>query len=154
MIQAIDEVDYKIIAELQKNARVKNRDIARKLNVSQSTVSKRVRKLEGTGIIKRYTCVLNYRALGFTTVAFSFIRCKDQSANNVEKLVDRLKENREVIEFHKVLGEDDIILKVYARNTQDFQRIIEKLTQSDNIEHIRSALVTETLVESSGPALS
>lgn len=129
---------------------MRNRDIAEKLKISQGTVSKRLKKLSEDGIIEGYTCVLNHAAIGFGVLAFTLVRCKDQSADAVTTLLDFLKEKKVIAEIHKVLGDHDLVLKIWARDTKEYQRIIEEIPKGDNVDHIQSLLATETVLERRG----
>lgn len=97
------DVELKLVSELMKNSRRSDRDLAKAIGVSQSTVSRLLRKLEKKGIIKEYTMIPNFRKLGLDLLALTFV--KIQGSKKTEKTIENVKENLpEAIMFERGLG--------------------------------------------------
>lgn len=92
-VKAVRDVELGIISELMKNGRMSDRDVARRLGVSQPTVSRMRRRLEHDGYIRKYTVVPNLEKLGFQIVATTFVKFRaDLSAEEKDKFSKRAQE--------------------------------------------------------------
>jgi len=110
--KAVRDVELGIISELMKNGRMSDRDVARRLGVSQPTVSRMRHKLEKEGYIRKYTIVPNLEKLGFQIVATTFVRFReDLSTEERERFRKRAQERFEddsyassVVMFERGMG--------------------------------------------------
>jgi DNA-binding Lrp family transcriptional regulator len=145
MPHKIDETDVRIIGELQCNARQTNQEIAEKIDLAPSTLTRRLQWLEENKYIQGYTCVINSGTMGYSTVAYALVKFSAPTKRTVETVIDRLKKIPEVAEVCKILGEEDLILKVYARDNDHYQRVIENIEPKDREDGFRTTtlLVTE-----------
>lgn len=143
----IDDIDQKILAIIQGNARTSNAEIARQVGMAPSGVLERIRKLEEKGIIKGYEVRLNPRALGLGLVAFVSVRTKD-SYGSLET-AENLAKFPEVLEVHHTAGEDCYLLKVRTRDTETLGYFLrKKIGENPNVTYTRTTIVLETLKES------
>jgi Lrp/AsnC family leucine-responsive transcriptional regulator len=135
----IDDVDRTILAALQQNARTSNAEMARTIGMAPSAIFQRVRKLEETGLIQGYTTRLNAKALGFGLVAFIMV----QTRENVDSIDTAaiLADFPEVLEVHRVVGEDCFIVKVRVRDTDHLAELLEH-----RIQPVRSIASTRTTI--------
>jgi Lrp/AsnC family leucine-responsive transcriptional regulator len=135
----IDDVDRTILAALQQNARTSNAEMARTIGMAPSAIFQRVRKLEETGLIQGYTTRLNAKALGFGLVAFNMV----QTRENVDSIDTAaiLADFPEVLEVHRVVGEDCFIVKVRVRDTDHLAELLEH-----RIQPVRSIASTRTTI--------
>ncbi len=144
----IDDIDLKILSLVQKNGRVSNAEIARKIGMVPSAILERMRKLEDKGIIEQYEVRLNAKALLLGLTAFIFIKTSETYGHL--DTAKQLKEMPEVQEIHHITGEDCYLIKVRTRNTETLGKFLrEKLGSLDNILSSRSTIVLETVKESS-----
>jgi Lrp/AsnC family transcriptional regulator, leucine-responsive regulatory protein len=148
MADRVEHIDREIIRLLQADARISNQAIADKLRVSPGTITKHIQKLTNQGVLRGYTAIIQPAVLGFRTVGFALIRCSKQSPRHVEGLVSRLKASPGVAEIYKILGDDDLLVKLYAKDNDHYQKIIETLAFDENDKdgngnHIRTLLVTQ-----------
>ncbi len=121
----IDETDWKIIEELQKNARIPFAELGRKINLSTPAVIERVRKLEDRQIINGYRAEINTAKVGLPIMAFVRMSI---SGVDYSHIVEVAKESTEVLECHRGTGGDSFILKVAVASIEHLQIIIDKLT--------------------------
>ncbi len=140
----INDIDSKILNIIQQDARIANAEIARQVGLAPSAVLERVKKLEERGIIRGYAAELDATQIGFGLTAFIFVRTKDCS-DEADKLLAAIPE---VLEVHDVAGDEDYLLKVKAKNTEDLARILrEKLKNVPNVISTRTTVVLRTIKE-------
>lgn len=144
----IDETDAKILAILQRDARIANADIARRLGMAPSAIFERIRKLEARGVIAGYTARLNPRALDRGLLAFVFVRA-DERLSHPEPTDARLAAIPEVQEVHHVAGEDCYLVKVRVADTEALARLLrESFGVIETIQSTRTTIVLSTVKES------
>jgi Lrp/AsnC family transcriptional regulator, leucine-responsive regulatory protein len=147
-----DAKDVEILDILQKDARIANAEIARKLEMAPSAILERIRKLEARGAIRAYEARLSPRAVGLGLLAFVFARGDDRKGS--EDVARRLASFPEVLEVHQVAGEDCFLLKVRASDTDDLARILrERLGSVSELRSTRTTIVLQTHKESAALAL-
>jgi Lrp/AsnC family transcriptional regulator, leucine-responsive regulatory protein len=142
----IDELDKQILNILQKNARTSNAEIARQIGLAPSAALDRLRKLEERGVIRGYGVHLNGQAVGLGLLAFVFVRTDDMAAEN--KVTRALEQVPEVLELHHVAGEDCLLVKVRAANTEALGRLLrEKLGTIKGVRATRTTIALRTSKE-------
>ena len=140
----INDIDNQILHIMQKDARIANVEIARQVGLAPSAVLERVRKLEERGVIRGYAAELDPAQIGFGLTAFIFVRTKDCS-DEADRLLAAIPE---VLEVHDVAGDEDYLLKVRAKDTEDLARILrEKLKNVPNVISTRTTVVLRTIKE-------
>jgi Lrp/AsnC family leucine-responsive transcriptional regulator len=103
----INGIDIEIVTILQKNARISNAEIARKVGLAPSAVFERIRKLEERGVIRGYRAEIDPKALGLAQLAFTFVRSNDRPGGGTA----RSSRKPEILEVHHVAGEDCFLVK-------------------------------------------
>ncbi|MGI9056903.1 MAG: Lrp/AsnC family transcriptional regulator [Pyrinomonadaceae bacterium] len=121
----IDEIGWKIIKELQLNARITFAELGRRVGLTTPAVIERVRKLEDAQIITGYRAVLDPAKVGFPVTAF--IRMSI-SGIDYSHIIEVAKNASEVLECHRGTGGDSFILKVAVADVEHLQNLIDKLT--------------------------
>lgn len=140
----INDIDKQILNIIQQDARISNAEIARQVGLAPSAVLERVKKLEERGIIRGYAAELNAAQIGFGLTAFIFVRTRDCS-DAADRLLAAIPE---VLEVHDVAGDEDYLLKVRAKDTEDLARILrEKLKNVPNVISTRTTVVLRTIKE-------
>jgi Lrp/AsnC family leucine-responsive transcriptional regulator len=122
----IDDVDWRILIELQGNARVSYSELGRRVGLTQPAVAERVRRMEDAGIIRGYRVRLNREKLGLPITAY--IRVATDSESKGAHLAALARELPEVLECHRITGDDSYILKVAVTSVQHLERVIGKVT--------------------------
>src|SRR5690606_11653061 len=100
MAAALDDLDRKILSELQKDAEQSLDEIARRVGSSKTPVWNRIRKMKDQGVITRTTAILDPEALGLEACFFVLIRTSEHEADWQRKFLKALKERPEVMEAH------------------------------------------------------
>lgn len=142
-----DDIDAKILAILQDDARVSNAEIARRLSMAPSAILERIRKLEARGAILSYEARLNPRTLNARFLAFIFVRTESVSDDShVGAALAALPEAQEV---HNVAGEDCFLVKARVADPEALSRLLhERIGKIPSVRSTRSTIVLETLKES------
>lgn len=121
----LDSLDAKILEVLQENARVSISDLSKRINLSLSAVSDRLKKLEAGGIIEQYTTILNAKELDQNLQAFMTV-----NIDGTAGLADFLKtvsESPEIIDCFRVAGGCDYILKLACKDTDALAILVGKI---------------------------
>jgi Lrp/AsnC family transcriptional regulator, leucine-responsive regulatory protein len=121
----MDEIGWKIIKELQLNARITFAELGRRVGLTTPAVIERVRKLEDAQIITGYRAVVDPAKVGFPVTAF--IRMSI-SGIDYSHIIEVAKSASEVFECHRGTGGDSFILKVAVADVEHLQNLIDKLT--------------------------
>lgn len=142
----IDSTDRKILALLQENARTPNAEIARQVEMAPSAVLERIRKLEDRGVLSGYSARVEPRTLGLGLTAFVFVRAEEWPG--ASQTAETLASLPEVLEVHHVAGEDCLLVKVRARDTESLGRLLrERLGSIPTVRSTRTTIVLETVKE-------
>jgi DNA-binding Lrp family transcriptional regulator len=137
----LDAIDWKILHELQREGRITNVELARRVGISAPPCLRRLRALENSGIIEGYRALLDERALGYDLVAFAFISLSSQAEADLIKFEEKLREWTIVRTAWMVSGETDFILYCVAKNLRTFQNfVIQDLTATENVGGVRTSL--------------
>lgn len=142
----IDEIDRKIAAIVQENARTSNTEIARQVGMAPSATLERLRKLESQGIIRGYKAQINPKAAGLGLLAYAFIRANERvGVDNVGKELAAIPE---VLEVHHIAGEDCYLVKIRTANTEELGRLLrEKMGSIESVTSTRTTIVLSTIKE-------
>jgi len=117
-----DAVNIRILMELQRNPRLTMTELGRRVGLSSPAVTERVRRLEELGVIQGYRLDLNPTALGLPIAAYVRIRPNPGQLPKIAELAEQIPE---VVECHRVTGEDCFILKVYFPSLDQLDRILD-----------------------------
>ncbi len=128
MINAqLDQLSWKILAELQADARLSYAEIGRRVGLSTPAAAERVRRLEESGVITGYAAQIDASRLGLAVAAFIRIRLSGSEAQ-AKRLTNLAGELAEVLECHRCTGDESFILKVRVESVADLQKLIDRLT--------------------------
>jgi DNA-binding Lrp family transcriptional regulator len=137
----LDDIDIRILRELQADGRMTNVELASRVGISAPPCLRRVRKLEQAGVIAGYRALINAPALGQDLVAFCMVGLKHQSDANLKSFATASKQWPIVRESWMVSGDSDFLLHCVARNLGHFQDfVVEELTATENVDTVRTML--------------
>jgi len=137
-----DAINIRILRELQEDPRLTMTALGRRVGLSSPAVTERVRRLEESGVIRGYQIDINPSALGLPIAAYIRIR---PNPGQLSKIADLARSISEVVECHRVTGEDCFILKVYLPSLDQLDRILDGFLAYGN--------TTTSLIQSSPVAL-
>lgn len=141
----IDDVDRKILAQLQRDASQSLDDIAREVGSSKTPVWNRIRKLREAGVIGQHTVVLDAEALGFEACFFVLIRTSSHEADWQAAFLKALKNRPEVQEAHRLAGDIDYILKVRVKNARAYDAFYQALISEVKVHNVTALLSMEEI---------
>src|ERR1700739_135975 len=120
--EEIDAVNLRVLEELQRDPRLTMSELGRRIGMSSPAVTERVRRLEEAGVIRGYRLELNPAALGLPIMAYIRIRPNPGQLPRIAELAQQIPE---VVECHRVTGEDCFILKVYIPAIDQLDRLLD-----------------------------
>lgn len=142
----MDDIDKKIINILQKDGRITNIDLAKKIGLSAGPVLKRVKSLEKRGFIKSYKAVVDNQKLGHKTTAFVAIRLSLHQLKSINKFNSLILKMPEITECYHVAGEFDFLLKVVTQNIDTYKNfLVSKLVRVPGIRQVETFFVFSTV---------
>jgi DNA-binding Lrp family transcriptional regulator len=137
-----DKLDQRILDELQKDARISNAELARRVNLSPPATHSRVKRLEEKKIIQRYAAVLDRQMAGYDLLCFVRVSLQLHDLDQVIGFHEAVQIMPEVLECHHVTGDYDYLLKVVAHNTEDLENfLVNRLTPIPGVAQIHTSLV-------------
>lgn len=125
----MDAYGRKLLAELQSNSRISVAELGRRIGLSPTATTERLRQMEETGILHGYTIDIDREALGLEVMAFIRMSCGGQ---NYHRLLEYVQGLEEVRECHHLTGGDDFLLKVTTTSMSDLEALIEALLPYGN----------------------
>ncbi|MEI2385500.1 Lrp/AsnC family transcriptional regulator [Breoghania sp. JC706] len=141
----LDRIDVRILAELQRNGRITNVELAELVNLSPSPCLMRVKKLQQAGYITGYTAQIDVAKLGETLTVFTEFTLKNHRQIDFARFQDALKNVDSCVECHLVSGGYDYLSKFVTSGIADYQMIIEGLIDRDiGIDKYFSFVVMKT----------
>ena len=141
----LDEMDRKILAEMQDDASQSLDEIARKVGSSKTPVWNRIRKLREAGVVLRQTALLDPEALGLEACFFVLIRTSEHEAEWQKKFLRVLQDRPEVMEAHRLAGDIDYILKVRVANARAYDTFYQALISEVRIYNVTALLSMEEI---------
>lgn len=140
----IDELDKKILKELNKNARMSFRKVARELKISPGTFHNKIKKLENSGVLKGYIPLIDTESVGFNLIAVIALRVNQEKDNEVQDEISKLPQ---IGAIYEVTGDWDLILICYFKGRKDLTDFIKKKLPLKNIERAITHLVLNVVKE-------
>ena len=141
-VHKLDEIDRRILAELQADGRMTNVELAKRVGISAPPCLRRVRTLEESGYIKGYHARVDSRELGFEVQVFAMVGLVSQAEADLSAFEELCRGWPLVRECHMLNGEVDFVLKCAAPDLSTFQSFLtEELTAAENVASVKTSLV-------------
>ncbi len=135
-----DDIDRRILAALQVNARMSNAELADRVGLSPSPCLRRVRALEEAGVIKRYATLLEPAALGLPISVFVQVSLERQVEHALDAFEKAMLDRPEVMECYLMTGDADYLLRVVVSDLTAYERFLkDHLTRVPEIASIKSS---------------
>jgi len=145
----LDDIDRRILRELQQDGRLQNVELARRVGLSPSPCLRRVKLLEEAGVIDRYVAVVDQAKVGLQLSMFARISLTAQDAETIEHFIAAMKRLPEVVECYIMLGESDALLRVVVSDLEDYRRFQSThLTRRNGIQTVKTDVPSETVKQS------
>jgi len=141
----LDRIDIRILAELQKNGRITNVELADLVHLSPSPCLMRVKKLQAAGYITGYSAQIDVAKLGDTLTVFTEFTLKNHRQTDFARFQDALEKVDSCVECHLVSGGYDYLTKFVTSSIVDYQNVIEALIDREvGIDKYFSFVVLKT----------
>jgi DNA-binding Lrp family transcriptional regulator len=135
-----DDLDRRIMAELQADGSLTNVELARRVGISAPPCLRRVKALEDAGYIRGYRALLDGRLLGFGVSCFAMVQLRSTQRADIEAFEAKIRSWSAVRESWTLSGDIDLMLKCVFPNLEAFQEFISELTALPNLASVRTAL--------------
>ena len=149
--EELDKQDKIILSLLQQSGNMPLADVAAKAGLSASSCHRRIKLLEEQGVIQGYAANLNRKALGLANEFFVEVSLNAQSEDVLEKFEKAVACVPEILECHLMSGQFDYLLRVIAKDAEDYERIHRtRLARLPGVQRIQSSLALRTVKDWSG----
>ena len=145
----MDDIDKKILSLLQTNADIPVAELSKKVNLSSTPCWLRINKLYKQGYIKKKVAVIDRVKINLSTVAFVQIRTSQHNMTWAKKFIEGVKEMDEVVEFYRLSGTTDYLLKVLVPSIDKFDEFYKKLTDKIDLSDVTTSFSMEELKQTS-----
>ncbi|QZY00637.1 HTH-type transcriptional regulator Lrp [Halobaculum rubrum] len=139
-----ENLDAKLVNSLLGNGRASLRSLGEDLDVSVTTVSNHLRDLEDEGVIEGYTPRVNYDRLGYDVTAIVQLKVEGSA---LPEIVDRLREQKQMVTVYEVTGDYDVIAVGKFHDTDEMNEGIKGLLADQDIRETNTSVVLNTVVE-------
>ena len=142
----LDDMDVSILRALQRQGRMTHAEMSERVNLSPSACHRRVQRLEASGVIRDYVALVSPRAVGRVTTVFVEIKLQGQSNQILDAFEKAVARVPDVLECHLMAGTADYLLKVVARDSEDFARIHRQhLSRLPGVAQMQSSFALKTV---------
>lgn len=135
----LDDIDRKILIQLQDNCRITVKELSENLGLSPTPIFERIKKMENAGLITQYVALLDQKMLNLGLTAFLHVSIKDHSRGALDEFLEKITAYPEVMECHHVTGDFDFIIKVVTENMESYNDfILQKLSIVPHLGKVQS----------------
>lgn len=134
----LDDIDVKILSEMQKDGRVRNNELASRVGISEPPSRRRVRALRSQGVIKAITATLDEKLLGYEVTSFVLIQLTSQARSSVQAFEAQIAANPLVLQCWQLSGDSDFLLKCVARSVEGMHQQLLQFSAISDVRTIRS----------------
>jgi Lrp/AsnC family transcriptional regulator len=141
----LDPIDIKILALLQEDASLSVSEIAEQIHLSNNACWRRIRQMEESGIIRKRVALLDAERLGVGTTVFVMLRAPDYTDEWFESFAAAVRKIPEVLEFYRLAGEIDYLIKLQVSDIADYNRVSQALTRAVRFRGFSGAFAMEEI---------
>lgn len=121
---SLDRIDLELLRALQENARLTTKELAARVHLSTTPVYERVRRLERTGVIARYTAVLDAEKIGQGFIVYCTVKMAKLGHDIAHDFAEKISAIPEVTECYNISGEHDYLLRIHAPSMKYYQEFV------------------------------
>ncbi|MFO1171912.1 MAG: Lrp/AsnC family transcriptional regulator [Hyphomicrobiaceae bacterium] len=147
MPQKFDAIDLRLLAVLQNDASLTQREIAERVGISQNACWRRLQRLAADGFIRGTRTLVDTKALGFDLTVFVMIKTRHHSKDWSEKFRKHVERIPEVMDFHRIGGEWDYMIKVVTRGMSGYDAFYQKLITGFDLATVTGIFSMEGIIE-------
>lgn len=147
MAQNLDQIDFRILEELQRDSAQSQRALSERVGLSQNACWRRLKALEASGVLRQRTVLLDRDQLGLGLVVFVMVRTRHHSATWLKSFRRHVSAMAEVIDFFRISGEYDYLLKIVTRDMNSYDQVYKRLIEDVDLETVTSYFAMEAIEE-------
>jgi Lrp/AsnC family transcriptional regulator len=142
-----DQIDIRMLRELQKDASLSQRDLADRVGISQNACWRRLRTLDEERILQGTTARVDRARLGLSLVVFVMLRTRHHSAGWLQAFRRHVLTIPEVVDFHRIGGDYDYMLKVVTEDMASYDKVYQRLIEKVELDSVTSYFAMEAIAE-------
>lgn len=142
---SLDEADIRILGIMQEDATLSIANVAAKANMSQNACWRRIKRLEESGVISKRVTLLDASALGLDLTVFVSMRASEHSEAWLDMLNAAVRDIPEVVEFYRMTGDVDYLLKLRVENMAAYDAVYRRLIRAVRLTDVSSAFSMEEI---------
>src|SRR5919112_3050225 len=144
----LDRIDRQILALLREDGRMSHAAIAKEVGLSGPAIHDRVRKLEQRGVISGYAAILDPELMDRSHAAFALVTLSEGSEYaNDDSIVEKICEEPDVLEFHRVAGQDCYLIKIRTATNRDLEALLRRIRSIPGVARSKTTIVLSTELE-------
>jgi Lrp/AsnC family transcriptional regulator len=143
--QKIDDADRKLLDLLQNDSSLSLEVLAGRTAMSANTAWRRIKRLEDIGVITKRVALISPEAVGLGMTVFVSVKTADHSDQWLEGFAKAVSAIPEVVEFYRMSGDTDYLLKLLVESIADYDRVYKKLIRSAKLYDVSSSFAMETI---------
>ncbi len=145
---SLDRFDRRILQQLQDDADIAVAPLAEQIGLSTNACWRRIKRLEEAGYIRRRVALLNERSLDLNLTVFVSVKTNEHNDRWLKQFAEGVKALPEVVEFYRMSGDTDYLLKIVARDIDDYDRVYKKLIAVAPMHDVSSSFAMERIKSS------
>jgi Lrp/AsnC family transcriptional regulator len=143
--QKIDDADRKLLQLLQTDSTLSLEELSSRTAMSANTAWRRIKRLEEVGVIAKRVALINPEAVGLGMTVFVAVKTADHSDQWLDGFAKAVATIPEVVEFYRMSGDTDYLLKLLVESIADYDRVYKKLIRSAKLNDVSSSFAMETI---------
>ena len=141
----LDRIDFRILETLQRDASLNVSEVAAKAGISTAPCWRRIQKLESEGVIRRRVALLDRKRLNAQVTVFIAVKTNKHTADWLEKFRKVVKDLPEIVDFYRMSGEIDYLLKAYVPDIASYDELYKKLIARIELTDVTSMFAMEEM---------
>ncbi len=142
----LNDTDRKILNILQDNGRITNAKLAAEVGISPPAMLERVKRLEASGIIRKFAAILDKEKAGYGILAIVTVSLSVHQRSYFDEFMEKIREMDEVLECFQISGQEDFILKVVLEGIGGYKDFVNRrLAGIAGIQNVKSSFVLDTV---------
>ena len=145
MKKKLDTIDRRLLEILQQDAETPLNQLAEAVNLSSTPCWRRVQRLREAGYITRHVALVDPQKVNLGVTVFVFVRTNQHSRGWLDRLRDAVRDIPEVVEFYRMSGDVDYLLRLVVPDIQAYDRVYKRLIASIELSDVSSSFAMEEL---------
>ncbi len=147
MNEKIDQIDQRLLRQLQKDATLSQRELAERVGLSQNACWRRLKALNDAGVLTGSTARIAREKLGLNLVVFVMLRTRHHSAEWLQAFRSHVLTIPEVVDFHRIGGDYDYQLRVVTQDMATYDKVYQRLIEKVELDSVTSYFAMEAIAE-------